>query len=48
MDRLIDYFTEYYPEYHLQYATPSDYVDHLNSLDHQWPVKSADLFPYND
>jgi lysosomal alpha-mannosidase len=49
MDRMIEYFnTKHGDRYFFQYTTPSMYVDALNKLDHVWPVKHDDLFPYQD
>ena len=49
LDRFIKYMNENHgDEYHLQYTTPSDYVQAINDLNHTWPVKYDDLFPYQD
>lgn len=49
MDRMIEYMNEHFSDkYIFKYATPSDYVDAINALDHTWPHKSDDLFPYGD
>jgi len=49
MDRMIEYMNAHFSDkYVFKYATPSDYVDAINELDHTWPSKSDDLFPYGD
>jgi hypothetical protein len=47
LDRMIEYMNFAYPEkWHLQYATPSDYIDAIAALNRTWPTKTDDLFPY--
>lgn len=49
MDRMIAYMNDNYADkYHFKYSTPGEYVDSINALDHTWPTKSDDLFPYCD
>lgn len=49
MDKMIAYFNENYADnYTFQYSTPSDYVDALQAMNHTWPTKYDDLFPYAD
>jgi lysosomal alpha-mannosidase len=49
MDRMIAYFnTMHGDRYNMMYSTPSMYVDAMNKLDVNWPVKEDDLFPYQN
>ena len=49
MDHMINYFNKYHSDrYNFVYSTPSDYVNAINKLNHTWPVKHEDLFPYQD
>lgn len=50
MDKLIEYMNaNYQDKYILKYATPSNYVDAINSYsDRKWPTKYDDLMPYGD
>mmetsp|Transcript_15058 Transcript_15058/g.23299 ORF Transcript_15058/g.23299 Transcript_15058/m.23299 type:complete len:163 (-) Transcript_15058:1885-2373(-) len=49
LDRMIHYINEHYKEkYTLKYSTVSDYIDAIHKLDHTWPVKTEDMFPYSD
>jgi hypothetical protein len=40
--------TVYGNTYHLHYSTPSKYVEAVNKLDREWPVKTDDMFPYSN
>ena len=47
MDRMIEYMNKAYSQkYFFRYSTPSNYIDELVKLDHTWPTKRDDLFPY--
>jgi hypothetical protein len=47
LDRMIEFMnTHYSDKYFLRYSTPSDYIDALKGLDHVWPEKTDDMFPY--
>lgn len=49
MDNMIEYMNEHYgDEYFFRYSTPSDYVDAVAALNHTWPTKYDDMFPYSD
>jgi lysosomal alpha-mannosidase len=49
MDRMIAYFnTMHGDRFNMMYSTPSMYIDAMNKLDINWPVKEDDLFPYQD
>lgn len=46
---MIKYMNENYGDrYIFKYSTPSEYLDSINALNHTWPTKSDDLFPYGD
>jgi len=47
LDSMIEYMNKKYPEkWHLQYATPSNYIDAIAAMNRTWPIKTDDLFPY--
>jgi len=48
MDRLITHFNDKYDDITLIYSTPSNYIDTISKLDHTWPTKYDDMFPYAD
>jgi len=46
---MIGYMNKWYGDkYKFQYSTPSDYIDALQKMNHTWPTKYDDLFPYAD
>lgn len=48
MDNLIEYMNANWGDkYHLKYSTPSEYVEAVNNLNHTWPTKYDDMFPYS-
>ena len=49
MDSLIEYMNANWADkYTLKYSTPSEYVDTIHALNHTWPTKYDDMFPYSD
>jgi len=49
LDAMIDYFNAHWSDkYTFQYSTPSDYLNAVNALNHTWPTKYDDMFPYSD
>jgi hypothetical protein len=49
MDKMIAYMNKHYSDkYIFKYSTPSDYVQSINKLNHTWPTKTTDMFPYGD
>lgn len=47
LDNMIAYMNKNYADkYEFKYATPSNYVDALASLNVTWTTKYDDLFPY--
>jgi len=49
-DELIQYMNEKHGDrYHIQYATPSDYVRAVKKHNEtKWPMKYDDMMPYSD
>lgn len=48
LDNMIKYMNmKHGDRYHFRYSTPSDYVDALAKKNHEWPVKTDDMFPYS-
>lgn len=49
MDRMIEYMNANHgDEFQLRYSTPSNYIDEIAKLDHNWPTTYTDFFPYHD
>ena len=47
MDKLIHYVNQD-GRVNTFYSTPAEYVDNKNGLNHSWPLKTDDFFPYAD
>mmetsp|Transcript_29548 Transcript_29548/g.45023 ORF Transcript_29548/g.45023 Transcript_29548/m.45023 type:complete len:142 (-) Transcript_29548:1902-2327(-) len=39
---------DYGDKYEFKYSTPSEYLMAVNALNHTWPVKTDDMFPYSN
>ena len=48
IDMLIDYINANYDDMELFYSTPYDYIEEIQKLEVEWPVKYDDHLPYSD
>ena len=49
IDQMIHFInTHHGDKYNLFYSTPSKYLEAVQKMDKQWPVKYDDMLPYSD